>query len=143
MKKVVTTILVYDDVDLAEGTKTPADITISLGYHGNWYELDLTREHSDELHALLQPYIQAGRKPDFPLRETSRRKKSGGGTGLILRSWEHGRTYGAAIRKFILETEDREMGAYIGREPRDKFAKYLAGLPEKERPLFYKPQPGE
>lgn len=39
----------------------PEASTIRLGIEGQWHEVDLTTSEENELEALLQPYIEAGR----------------------------------------------------------------------------------
>lgn len=56
-----TLVQLVDDLDgsaIAEGEGR----TVTLGWDGASYELDLTTEHVDELAALLEPYVTAGRK---------------------------------------------------------------------------------
>lgn len=62
MKKIVTTVVSWDDMFLAEGREVPADGTVTLSYNGTAAELDLTDRNRDELEQALLPYIRAGRR---------------------------------------------------------------------------------
>lgn len=56
-----TLVQLVDDLDgsaIAEGEGR----TVTIGWDGTSYELDLTSQHIDELTALLEPYVTAGRK---------------------------------------------------------------------------------
>ena len=56
-----TLVQLVDDLDgsaIADGEGR----TVTVGWDGTSYELDLTTQHIDELDALLQPYVNAGRK---------------------------------------------------------------------------------
>ena len=65
-------IVRWDDLDGAEGTKVPADITAALSFDGVGVELDLTTDHYDELEALLHPYLSAGSPADVSRRGPGR-----------------------------------------------------------------------
>jgi hypothetical protein len=51
-------IIIKDDLDHEQ----KADVTRNLGVDGVIYEIDLTAEHSEQLDALLAPYLRAGRR---------------------------------------------------------------------------------
>jgi len=53
---------VWDDLDLADGKRTPAGPgpSVILRLNGKSVELDLTEKHKRELEDLLGPYLQAG-----------------------------------------------------------------------------------
>lgn len=53
-----THITLSDDLD--EGV--PADETISFGFEGRDYEIDLTHEHAQEMRETMTRYISAARK---------------------------------------------------------------------------------
>lgn len=55
-------LIKWDDLELPHA-RVEASTTVSLGLDGRWVELDLTREHDDELREMLKPYLDAGRKP--------------------------------------------------------------------------------
>ena len=54
-------VIVRDDID-----RSPADCTVIVGWEGQWHELDLTHAHRDNLLAVLEPWLDAGRKIDAP-----------------------------------------------------------------------------
>lgn len=61
MKEVIPVL--WDDLILAEeGTKKPADITVTLAYNGAEIDLDLSTEHANELGSVLARYFDAIRK---------------------------------------------------------------------------------
>lgn len=100
MKELVP--VVSDDLDMTEkGIRTPADSEASLGFMGQWYELDLTEKHYMELSELVNRWIAAGRPTDEP---ASRRLKPGKPLGVKMadyaryRAW-HFATYGAQVEK--------------------------------------------
>jgi Lsr2 len=85
---------VWDDKVLAEtGRKTPAEKTVTLGYQGQWYKLDLSLGNSGELQLLLGPWLKAGCKtseasrPGHPVRHRGRRS---GEYYRRLREWAAG-----------------------------------------------------
>jgi len=56
-----TLVQLVDDLDgslIAEGEGR----TVTVGWDGATYELDLSTEHVEELTTLLEPYVVAGRK---------------------------------------------------------------------------------
>lgn len=56
-----TLVQLVDDLDgsaIADGEGR----TVTIGWDGASYELDLTTKHIDELTSLLEPYVAAGRK---------------------------------------------------------------------------------
>jgi hypothetical protein len=57
-------IVELDDLDYAEGTRTPSETSAVIRFDGQTVELDLTREHKTELGRLLAPYLRAGHKPE-------------------------------------------------------------------------------
>ncbi|MDR1852251.1 MAG: Lsr2 family protein [Propionibacteriaceae bacterium] len=52
-----TRVELIDDLD-----GSAADTTITFGYEGKNYEIDLTAAHAAELASVLEPYIKVGRK---------------------------------------------------------------------------------
>ena len=56
---------VWDDVEFArDGSRVQAHGTVSLGWMGVWRELDLTGEHTVALRELIEPWFEAGHRPD-------------------------------------------------------------------------------
>jgi hypothetical protein len=65
MKELVPAL--WDDLDRVEkDEKIPADHTRFLGWEGEWYELDMTTEHTAEIETFLARYIKAGMKGGEP-----------------------------------------------------------------------------
>jgi len=62
VRKVITRIVAWDDLDLADGTETEADKAGTLAWAGRSVDLDLTGDHHDQLTKLLAPYFKAGRR---------------------------------------------------------------------------------
>jgi hypothetical protein len=56
-----------DDLDGSE-----ADTTVRFGLGGAEYEIDLSASHADELRAVMEPYIAAGRRLRAPARRALR-----------------------------------------------------------------------
>jgi hypothetical protein len=61
-------VFVFDDPTFAEtGEKVQAErLAIPLGFDGADVVLDLTKAHYDELAALVQPWIMAGKRASAP-----------------------------------------------------------------------------
>lgn len=65
-------IMIFDDLDYhAGGKRTPADVTVRLAYEGETVELDLTKDHAEQLFHLVEPYLRAG--TDIPAGRTAPR----------------------------------------------------------------------
>jgi hypothetical protein len=94
-----------DDIDGGE-----ADGTIRFGLDGHEFEIDLNREHSDELRSTLGRYISHARKVGAARRPGARSSRKANSVDTVaVRSWarEHG-----------LEIKDR------GRVPADVVEQY-------------------
>lgn len=52
-----TIVELVDDMD-----GSMADGTVTFGFEGRWYEIDLSTEHIDRLRTALAPFVAAGRK---------------------------------------------------------------------------------
>jgi hypothetical protein len=63
-------LMVVDDID----GRTAADERITLGWNGKAYALDLTTAHAEELHKLIDPWIEAATAIDLDSFERSGRK---------------------------------------------------------------------
>ena len=72
---------IWDDLDLSGeiSRKVPAQGTVTLGFMGEWAELDLTSQHIETLEKMIRPWMAAGHKPDKAPRparqQASRRSK--------------------------------------------------------------------
>jgi Lsr2 len=66
-------VRIKDDFD----QESIADTTVSFGYKGKVYEIDLTTEHDQEFDRAMAPFIKAGRevRPEKPRRSKSSAKK--------------------------------------------------------------------
>lgn len=53
----VTNVRLVDDIDGSE-----ADGTVELALDGKAYEIDLSKQHADELRSILDPYVRAARR---------------------------------------------------------------------------------
>jgi len=87
MAKQVQAVLV-DDFDGGA-----ADNTVFFGLDGVNYEIELNIKHVDELAAILEPYIKAGRKVSAPKkagRKTSG-KSHGTSDAAAIRVWAEGK----------------------------------------------------
>jgi len=99
--------LYIDDIDGGEAAGTAR-----FGLDGADYEIDLSAEHTDELHATLRTYIDHARKIGGTSRRASRSRRAG-----------------SAIETTAVRTWAREQGIDIkdrGRVPADVVAKYEA-----------------
>lgn len=67
-----------DDLDLAEGHETDADEKVTIGFNGQWWELDLSETHFLDLSQFLLPFLQAGRKPSNGTRRSRPRNEPSG-----------------------------------------------------------------
>ena len=97
--------LYIDDIDGSEAAGT-----VGFGLDGADYEIDLSAEHTDELHTALRTYIDHARKV--------------GGTSRLA---PRGRRGGSAIDTIAVRTWAREQGIDIkdrGRVPADIVARY-------------------
>ena len=52
-----------------------ADETVSFGLDGETYEIELSTRNADGLRAILEPYIQGGRKQRRPLTGSARKTR--------------------------------------------------------------------
>jgi hypothetical protein len=63
--------IVLDDIDAARGEQVIADRTFHFGWLGQWYSVDLSTAHGQELYDLLGPYMAAGLKMSTVPRKES------------------------------------------------------------------------
>lgn len=55
----------FDDIDFTrDGTRTFADATFYVGWGGQWYGLDLTSAHAQDLEGLLAPFMAMAERVD-------------------------------------------------------------------------------
>ena len=66
-----TIVLMQDDLDGSEGART-----VSFGFQGKDYQIDLTEEHEAELREILTPYIDKGRPAPRRTRTTSGKSRA-------------------------------------------------------------------
>jgi hypothetical protein len=100
-----TQILYVDDIDGSE-----AEGTVRFGYGGTDYEIDLNKQHADQLAEAIAPFIAAGRKVSST-RRSGRRSRGSRQDLSDVRAW---------ARSQGLKVSER------GRIPADVLAKYEA-----------------
>lgn len=89
MSKKVQAILV-DDIDGSE-----AEGTVLFGLDGTDYEIELSKDHADDLRAALEPFTTYARKISAPARKQRRAPGAASGTGgtggnpdtVAIRAW--------------------------------------------------------
>jgi hypothetical protein len=64
-----TQVLYVDDIDGSE-----AEGTVRFGFGSTDYEIDLNKEHADQLAAAIGPFVAAGRKVSSPRRSRGSRQ---------------------------------------------------------------------
>lgn len=57
-------IRLTDDLDRRGGLHTEAAETVTFGWKGRWYEIDLSEDHVAELEEFITGYVQAARSTD-------------------------------------------------------------------------------
>lgn len=57
-------IRLTDDLDQRGGLRTEAAETVTFGWKGRWYEIDLSEKHVTELEEFILAYVQAARSAD-------------------------------------------------------------------------------
>ena len=76
-------IVLTDDLD-----ESKADSTVTFGYAGATYEIDLSDANRTALEDALAPYIAAARKVSSGRRSGGGKRKSGGGASATeIRAW--------------------------------------------------------
>ena len=74
-------VIVTDDLDGSENAET-----VSFGFEGKTYEVDLAKKNRAKLEKALAPFIEAGRKTSVPRR--SRAAANGSGPDrAVVRTW--------------------------------------------------------
>lgn len=134
---------VWDDLDFANGTRTPAEpsnggVIHKLSLDGKTVKLSLTQEHSDGLKALLARYFEVGedeaaeKKKPFTVKNRPQvsHKDKPGPPGLHPgNSYEH-RVFYVAMREWADQNgypyKLNDSGYYYPRKTREAFAAYLA-----------------
>ena len=97
--------LYIDDIDGSEAAGT-----VRFGLDGADYEIDLSAEHTDQLHKALRTYIDHGRKVGGTSRRAPRGRRAANAIDTTaVRAW---------ARKQGIDIKDR------GRVPADVVAKY-------------------
>jgi hypothetical protein len=83
------TVVVSDDLD-----GSPNAQTLTFGFDGVTYEIDLSEHNRDKLAKLVAPYIEAGRRVGRGRRATTGRPPASRGDRAAVRAWakEHGIT---------------------------------------------------
>jgi hypothetical protein len=86
-KRVETIVTLSDDLD---GSK--ADRTVTFGFEGVSYEIDLSKKNATALGKALAPYVAAARKLPARGRRGARAPVRGGGSGrrpdlVTVRQW--------------------------------------------------------
>lgn len=99
-----TQVLFVDDIDGSEAVGT-----VRFGLAGADYEIDLSREHADQLSAAIQPYIAAARKVTAARKAAARPARAPRHDQSEVRAW---------AREQGLKVSDR------GRIPADVLSKY-------------------
>jgi hypothetical protein len=98
-------VLLFDDLELAEGREVPARRTVGFELDGTAYEIDLNITHEDELRKALNPFLANARhvrsaRGGAGARPRANRRRSGD-----IRSW---------ARERGIELKDRgRIPAYI------------------------------
>lgn len=75
-------IVLTDDID-----DTKADGTVTFGYAGSSYEIDLSDGNRAALEEALAPYIAAARKVSSGRRTAGKRKSGSGASATEIRAW--------------------------------------------------------
>lgn len=121
-------ILLVDDLDKASGKTTEADETVTIGWNGDWYVLDLTSQNAALIENELSGYTAHGRKVSHEEARKIRNAKAqqqypNGHPGRTdagkewwdgFRAWadDNGRSYETTSGKFYPKRDDQR--AYIG-----------------------------
>src|SRR6478735_9498459 len=96
MAKTVIT-QVTDDLDGSNGAET-----ISFGYRGTTYEIDLGRKNASAFDKMMKPYVDAGRKvagPRSKRRPSSNGRRSRSASDLAaIREWARAQGYAVSDR---------------------------------------------
>jgi hypothetical protein len=141
MREVIQVIKMHDDIDLLAGREIDAAQTVTVGFNGKEWELDLTDEHADEIAEFMAPLMTAGRKitaGDAPARPG----RSKGPQGPLdpkrlaylrgLRSWARKfNVLNEAGNGWIFETNTGTKKTYYSKSCYAAYDAYLAGQGEE------------
>lgn len=74
--------------DLSDKPITDNDApTVTFGYDGNDYEIDLTTQEAEKFHNLIAPYISNGRKVSKSSKRGGKKAVQNGATAADIRAW--------------------------------------------------------
>lgn len=125
-------ILTWDDVEHAAGRKVPAATTIAIGLDWDWFELDLTTGHGEELRAVLASWLKVARPVTEPVLARPRPAQASRAKARAtwkVRDWEHGIAWGRAIRAFAVKHGYQYVTPagkyYYSKELRDAYAAHI------------------
>jgi hypothetical protein len=97
-----TLVTLIDDIDGGE-----ADETIEFSFRGQTYEIDLAKDHIEDMAEFLGPYIEAGRKVSGGVaRRGFKPARSAGRKGELaeIRQWAKDQGYAISERGRIAQT---------------------------------------
>jgi hypothetical protein len=115
-------ILLVDDLDKAAGKTTEADETVTVGYNGDWYVLDLTSQNAALIENEMTSYTKYGRRVSHDearkIRNSKAQRPPGAQAGATsearewwagFRAWAdgHGRAYETSTGKFYPKRDDQ------------------------------------
>jgi hypothetical protein len=90
-KKTITITTVIDDLT---GEEISDGKTVTFGYEGVTYEIDLSTKNAEKLHKALEGYIAAGRRVGTVKRASGARKSSADSERLnTIREWANANGY--------------------------------------------------
>ena len=93
-KQIVTTTEYTDDLD-----GSTAAGTVSFGYDGTAYEIDLSKSNARAFEKALKPYLEASRRVRAPRAKASSRAKANGKHDLsVVRAWAKSNGYDVSER---------------------------------------------
>lgn len=94
-RQVITTTNLVDDIDGGV-----AERTVTFGYDGHFYEIELSKKHIRELEKALQPYLGAARKLKMPRTAKPARTSANGRRPDLraIREWAQSQGMGVSDR---------------------------------------------
>lgn len=93
-KKVVTTTEYTDDLD-----GSTAAGTVTFGFDGNQYEIDLSKSNTRAFERTMKPYLDAARKVRTSRRSSSRGRSGGSSRDLAsIRAWANANGHNVSAR---------------------------------------------
>jgi len=108
-----TQVVIYDDLDAANGERVEASELVAVGLDGRWVELDLTVAHAKTLRDFLAPYIAAAQPGAEP-------------PALVASKAKMTRTYAAALREWA---DERGIAYRTQKKAGGKVSGYYYGIP--------------